>query len=157
MQAATISPTDVYKLLPKENCQKCGIATCMGFAVKLLKQEAYPSQCVVLNQAKYIQQSMKLRALLSPILKARKTKMVIYEERCNGCGNCVVVCPPNLSLGAEVSGGKGPCSNEVVIKTKDGVLKTININICRRNTEEIEAEPCRKCIDACPLNAIEFI
>lgn len=154
---ATISPMDVHKLLPKENCGKCGFSTCMAFAVKLLKQEASLHQCTVLNQAKYIQQSMKLRSLLSPILKARKTKMVIYEDRCNGCGNCVVVCPPNISFGEEVSGGKGPCSEEVVIKTKEGVLKTININVCRRNTEEIEAEPCRKCLDACPLNAIEFV
>ena len=30
------SPIDVYEYLPKINCGKCGVATCLAFATKLI-------------------------------------------------------------------------------------------------------------------------
>ncbi|RLG45420.1 MAG: hypothetical protein DRN92_06785 [Thermoproteota archaeon] len=36
--ATTISPTDVYKYLPRTNCGECGETTCMAFAVKLVNR-----------------------------------------------------------------------------------------------------------------------
>ncbi len=36
---------DIYKLLPKTNCGKCGTGTCFGFAVKLATSQASPDAC----------------------------------------------------------------------------------------------------------------
>lgn len=66
---------------------------------------------------------------------------LIYEkEKCVGCGNCVIVCPLNLSLEVRAKGGKG--GN--VVKVKDGTL-------------EVEECPvCGLCVRFCPFNALKL-
>lgn len=92
----------------------------------------------------------RLRELMKPPM----SRMIIYKDLCNGCGNCVVVCPVN-ALRTEVKGGKGPENWEVVMKIENGVAIEFNMKLCERVTKPGE-EPCRLCIDACPLNAIDF-
>ena len=36
---------DIYKLLPRTNCGKCGSGTCMAFAASLSKRETPASEC----------------------------------------------------------------------------------------------------------------
>jgi ArsR family metal-binding transcriptional regulator len=36
---------DVYRLLPKSNCKKCGYPTCMGYAADLRAAKTEPSKC----------------------------------------------------------------------------------------------------------------
>lgn len=152
-----VSPMEIYKLLPKENCGKCNYSTCMAFAIKMLKREAYLEDCPLLKQAKYIRQNMALKEIVASIMKAKETKLIIHEELCNGCGNCVICCPPNVSVSLEASGGKGPMTEEVIIKIKDGKVYVVNLELCRRFEEDIGKRPCRVCIDACPTDAIEFL
>lgn len=152
-----ISPMDVYRHLPKDNCGECGTKTCMGFAVRLLMREAYLGECKRLNDPKHITGKIKLKEFLAEVWKAKETKLVIYGDLCNGCGNCVIVCPPNASCSLDVSGGKGPLTDEVVTDIGDGVVVELNLGSCRRVTEDGESEPCRLCIDACPFKAIEFM
>ncbi len=40
-----VSPVNIYKLLPKTNCQACGHPTCIAFAAALGRGIATPSQC----------------------------------------------------------------------------------------------------------------
>jgi 4Fe-4S ferredoxin len=132
----------------------------MGFAVKLLGRKAKLGQCPYLKKAEYIQNNMALRELLAPIMHRRETRLVIHEKLCNGCGNCVIICPPNLSCSLEASGGKGPSASGVVLRMKDGVVTEVNLSSCRRFEEaedDADTEPCRLCIDACPFKAIEFM
>jgi len=42
---------DIYKLLPKTNCGKCGTASCFGFAAKLATRQAKMSECPNLTPA----------------------------------------------------------------------------------------------------------
>jgi ArsR family metal-binding transcriptional regulator len=39
---------DLYRLLPKTNCKKCGYVTCMAFATALRQGEAQPDCCSLL-------------------------------------------------------------------------------------------------------------
>ncbi len=64
-----ISVMDLYKLLPKTNCKKCGQPSCMAFAAKLLEKEATVDQCPVLNTPKFEENRKKLIELLSPPVK----------------------------------------------------------------------------------------
>jgi ArsR family metal-binding transcriptional regulator len=41
---------DVYTLLPQTNCKLCGEATCLAFAVLLIKQEHTLDECLPLQQ-----------------------------------------------------------------------------------------------------------
>ncbi len=92
---------------------------------------------------------------LLPILRGgRELRMVILEELCNGCGNCVIACPAN-AIKSEVSGGKG-VSEGVVMRVGEGVVIEIDMSMCERVKNPNAEEPCRACIDACPMDAIDF-
>jgi ArsR family metal-binding transcriptional regulator len=52
---------DIYKLLPKTNCKKCGYPTCLAFAAALRSGEARLEQCLPL----LAEQKEKLLALVS--------------------------------------------------------------------------------------------
>ena len=40
-----ITAVDIYKLLPKTNCGKCGTTSCFGFAARLASHQASPDDC----------------------------------------------------------------------------------------------------------------
>jgi hypothetical protein len=42
---------ELYKLLPKTNCGKCGLPSCFGFAAKLATNQASPADCPDLTDA----------------------------------------------------------------------------------------------------------
>lgn len=44
------SPIDIYEYLPKINCGKCGVATCLAFATKLINGSFKVSRCIHLNE-----------------------------------------------------------------------------------------------------------
>jgi len=65
-----ITPLEVYKLLPRLNCGKCGEKTCMAFASKLIEREAELEQCEPLvKDPKYRKNYEKLKELLRPPVK----------------------------------------------------------------------------------------
>ncbi len=41
-------PLDVWTLLPQTNCKRCGEATCMAFAFRLLQQERRLEECPII-------------------------------------------------------------------------------------------------------------
>ena len=41
---------EIYKLLPKTNCGKCGTTSCFGFAAKLATHQASPDDCPTMTQ-----------------------------------------------------------------------------------------------------------
>jgi len=40
-----VSVLDIFRLLPRTNCRKCGFATCMAFAAALSRRKASPRRC----------------------------------------------------------------------------------------------------------------
>ncbi|AVB75430.1 acetyl-CoA decarbonylase/synthase complex subunit gamma [Methanococcus maripaludis] len=63
-----VTAMDIYKLLPKTNCGKCGDASCMAFAAKLSQKEAELSACPQLKGADF----EKLANMLAPAVKEIK-------------------------------------------------------------------------------------
>ncbi len=43
-------PLDIWTLLPQTNCKRCGEATCMAFAFRLLQQEHTVEEYLVISQ-----------------------------------------------------------------------------------------------------------
>lgn len=64
------SPLEVYALLPKTNCGKCGETNCMAFAIKLLEKTQELSKCTELDDPRYKEQKLKLTELIAPSVKA---------------------------------------------------------------------------------------
>jgi len=46
-----LSGIDIFKKLPKTNCQECGVQTCMAFAMKLAAGQAELSACPYIDEA----------------------------------------------------------------------------------------------------------
>jgi len=65
-----ISPLDVYMLLPRTNCGKCGESNCMAFATKLVNREVLLELCKpLIEEEKYGSQYSKLKELLAPPIR----------------------------------------------------------------------------------------
>lgn len=56
---------DVWKLLPRSNCKRCGLPTCMAFAVGLLLATSPLASCAALAEPKAAGQRSALIALLN--------------------------------------------------------------------------------------------
>lgn len=61
-----LSPLMLYKLLPGTNCRRCGVPTCLAFAVRLAGQETTVEQCLPLAEGQHPEK----RALLAELLSA---------------------------------------------------------------------------------------
>jgi ferredoxin len=72
-------------------------------------------------------------------------ELIVEEEKCAGCGNCVVVCPVNSFHSMEISSGKG--DDSVLIKLGGGSAYMHDPDLCNG---------CGSCITACPYGAIEI-
>lgn len=46
----SLSGLDIYKLLPKTNCRKCGFPTCLAFAMQLAKKAVAIDKCPYLSE-----------------------------------------------------------------------------------------------------------
>ncbi len=150
----SVSVLDVYRLLPKTNCRKCG-TVCMGFAAKLVAREVSPEDCPLLLEPEYRENLENLRRML-PKGEKEITGLLIDEEKCIGCGICVTVCEENIMLGDEIAHGKGGRYNdELVLLVVDGKVKLLNPKRCKRAFEPPEF--CRACVDHCPTDAIELV
>jgi len=44
------SPLDIYKILPKTNCRKCDLSTCMAFAMAVFKEQKRLADCPHLDE-----------------------------------------------------------------------------------------------------------
>ncbi len=65
-----LSPIDVYMLLPKTNCKKCGLENCMAFATKLVNREIALELCTpLLEEKQYAKAYQKLWNMLKPPVK----------------------------------------------------------------------------------------
>ncbi len=56
---------DIYKLLPRTNCRKCGYATCMAYAADLSQGMTQLGECPPLAEPEYAKNREKLSALIS--------------------------------------------------------------------------------------------
>lgn len=148
---------EIYQLLPKTNCKECGKSTCMVFAVELMSRKVQVGDCIPLvREERYKSNHQKLSGMFTPVGDVTETGLIVHEEKCIGCGNCVVACPVNVAadpLGA--GSGKAPTSDKVIFSVEDGIVRAVNVKECRRfGANRIL---CVACIDTCPTKAIEFV
>ncbi|MEM1606622.1 MAG: acetyl-CoA decarbonylase/synthase complex subunit gamma [Candidatus Bathyarchaeia archaeon] len=65
-----LSPLDVYMLLPRTNCGKCGEKNCMAFATKVVNREAPIEICTpLIEEERYRSEYAKLKEILAPAVK----------------------------------------------------------------------------------------
>lgn len=144
---------EIYKSLPALNCGKCGVDTCMGFASKLLKGDTKIADCTPILEKNFASKKEQLETMLEGRGKSAETGIIINEDRCTGCGNCVISCPVAPMNDPAAGGGKDPESTDVVFRVKKGRVRIVNLKKCRRFGED---KRCRICADSCPYDVIDF-
>ncbi|MDD5060426.1 MAG: acetyl-CoA decarbonylase/synthase complex subunit gamma [Candidatus Omnitrophica bacterium] len=76
-----LSGLDIYKLLQKSNCRKCGLPTCLAFAMQLAKKAVPIEKCPFISEeAKAILESQALPPVRPIVLGANETKFEIGNE-----------------------------------------------------------------------------
>ncbi|GAB4331433.1 MAG: (Fe-S)-binding protein [Promethearchaeota archaeon] len=160
---AKVTALQVYKFLPKTNCKKCGKPSCMAFAISLLKGDATPDKCAEFNDPKFRGLLPKLVMLLEPLRQEKKTNeghIEVDEDKCDGCGLCVVACPVNSRHEPRNLSGKAakhPASPEVLYRVVDGKCKLVKLQNCRRyDPGGGDATNCTVCETYCPRGAIKI-
>ncbi len=79
------------------------------------------------------------------------SKVLINNELCNGCGNCVIACPGNASQGIDSKGGFGPRTKAaLVLQSWGGIF--FDANVCRRSP----TRACKECMEVCAPGAISY-
>lgn len=69
MAKRSVSPLDVYRLLPRTNCKECGEENCMAFATKLVNREAHLEDCPPLMKEENKEQYQAIWEILKPPMK----------------------------------------------------------------------------------------
>ncbi len=154
-----ISVMKVYQLTPKTNCKECGRSSCMAFAADLSKGNAKIEECPYLITPKFTQQKKELEQYLAPILEGHETHIEIDEDKCDGCGVCVLACPIEARYSNSVMGGKSPkypLEENVIFQIYDGKAQLVNLESCRRLENDAEARNCSICESYCPQKAIKI-
>jgi len=126
----------------------------MAFAMELIYGETSLDKCTPLFDDKYKEDRRELEKIVEILSKAKKTGLLVHEEKCSGCGNCVIACPAAPSLEPGTIGGRGPSTNDVVLKVVNGKVKVTNLEKCRRLGKQ---KTCRVCVEVCTDEAIEFV
>ncbi|MEE8358177.1 MAG: 4Fe-4S binding protein [Candidatus Hydrothermarchaeales archaeon] len=71
--------------------------------------------------------------------------MKVEDDKCSGCGNCVIVCPVNALNSLEIQGGKGDIEAEYILSIGKGIAYVFDPDLCNG---------CGSCIKACAHDAV---
>ena len=126
----------------------------MAFATKLALGDVSPDDCPPLKEPEFANNLTKIQEMVAPMLTAEETGIKLDEEKCTGCGSCVVVCPVDVAAEPETSLGKAAMSEDTVFRIEDGLAKIINLEKCRRFPPD--RLNCRVCEQYCCTDALEI-
>jgi len=152
-------PLQIYQLLPGTNCKLCGCPGCVAFAFALISREKRPQDCPDLLAEPYRQTLELLNQHFGGEAEVGVTGLIIHKEKCNGCGDCVVLCAEAITAVADHMVGVDyrQIDEEAppVLRVVDGVVKVITWGGCKRCAEPPTA--CRICEEKCPFGALELV
>jgi Na+-translocating ferredoxin:NAD+ oxidoreductase RNF subunit RnfB len=132
----------IFGRLPHTDCGDCGEPSCRAFALAFATDRA-------IDDAACPHLGPEVREALSGLKDVfrRRTHLalIVDEDRCTACDDCVVVCPVNMSLFSL------PTMNyeAMPLVLIDDVVKVENY--CGA------LNSCLRCVEVCPVDAIKLV
>lgn len=126
----------------------------MAFATKLALGDVSPDDCPPLLESGFEKNLEKVREMVAPLQDAAETGITLDEDKCTGCGNCVVVCPVDVAAEPSTGFGKAARSESTVFRVENGISKIINLELCRRFPPD--RLNCLVCEQYCCTDAIKI-
>ena len=150
-----VQPLNVFQLLPRTNCKLCGCSTCMAFSFALIARDKIPEDCPPLLEDKYKASLDELKGLFGSKGVVAETGLLIENDKCVGCGDCVVVC--RKAITTTVRGGMVIVREKMpdVLQVIDGGIEVINWESCKRCDDP--PDYCRVCEEKCRFGALELV
>lgn len=159
MTEERINPLQIYQLLPCTDCKACGCETCLAFAFELLSREKTLADCPDLQKEEFSSSMDLLKKYFGEEVAEEdiaESGHLIREERCVGCGDCIMVCSLGRKTRVRPRGGMpGFKETQSVLQVIDGGIQVINPYRCKRKADQ--PEYCRACAMRCPFGALELV
>jgi len=148
---AGLNPLNIYKLMPKTNCKKCGCTGCYTFVFSLINREKNVRDCPDFPEetVKYLGQ------FFGEEERVANTGLIIKEERCHGCGDCVEACKHELHKLKGPIDGEEKSETSPVIEIANGTVRLVNWSACKRCLDP--PIYCKICEDRCTFHALELV
>lgn len=154
-----IQPLQVYQLLPRTNCKLCGLPGCYAFAFALIGREKTIKDCPELESEAFSSSLQTLNEYFGGEGVVEKTGLLINKEKCNGCGDCVIVCNKALysvaSHEAMMILRRPEDELPPVLEIVDGVVQVACWSSCKRCGDP--PAQCRVCEEKCLFGALELV
>lgn len=135
-----ITVETVHAQLPGTDCGDCGERTCMRFAYRLATDHSIAVEACPHLADESRQRLQGLKELLG---RRSNMALIVDEDRCTACNECVLICPINLSLFDIGNDAAMP------LVIADDVVKVAN------NCGALHS--CVRCVDICPVDAITLV
>ena len=150
-----LHPFKLVKYLPGTNCKECGLMTCLAFGVALQAREKKLEDCPLLLKEEYKSSYDFLYEYFGKEVDIENTGLIIDRDRCNGCGDCVVVCNKAQYDVDHGSNTLIPRNVPPVFKIINGKVEVIDWSSCKRCTDPPGI--CRVCEERCAFGALELV
>jgi len=150
-----LQPLQIQQLLPRTNCKECGCSTCFAFAFALISREKRPEDCPDLQTEAFRSSWEILQEAFGGEGVVKEQGLLIEKAKCNGCGDCVVVCQKALITIVVQAQTIKRQDVPAVLRVVDGVVEVVNWSSCKRAMDPPEL--CRVCEDKCPFDALELV
>jgi len=132
---------------------------CYAFAFALIGREKSLEDCPDLESEAFRSSLQILNEYFGGEGVVEKTGLLINKEKCNGCGDCVVIC--NKAIYSVAAHEIGIFHRQVdeklppVLQIVDGVVQVINWSGCKRCDDP--PTQCRVCEEKCLFGALELV
>jgi 4Fe-4S ferredoxin len=131
----------------------------LAFAFELVSREKTLADCPDLQKEEFSSSLALLKEYFGEEIAdadIAESGHFIHQEKCVGCGDCIMVCSQGRKTRIRPRGGM-PVFRESpsVLQIIDGVVQVINPYRCKRKSDP--PEYCRACAMRCPFGALELV
>lgn len=130
----------IYAELPRTDCGDCGERSCRAFAFRFATdRQTDVDTCPHLVPAARV----TLSGLKAVLRQRDRLALIIEEDRCTACNECVIVCPVNATLRQLHN------TESMPLVIEDDIVKV------RRHCGALHS--CIRCVEVCPVDAIKLV